>query len=79
MTKDITIWNMDSSVYDPDNKKKEFLPRDEAFSWDYNDLENKPNLMSSPEWTLYNWQIVTSVSYWNLTVAIKTLAWKKWF
>lgn len=33
------------------------------------------NLMSAPEWTLYNWQIVTSVSSWNLTVALKTLAW----
>lgn len=31
--------------------------------------------ISWPEWFLINWQIVTSVSSWNLTVAIKTLAW----
>jgi len=27
------------------------------------------------EWFIQNWQIVTSVSTWNLTVALKTLAW----
>lgn len=31
--------------------------------------------LNFPEWFLINWQIVTSVSSWNLTVAIKTLAW----
>lgn len=31
--------------------------------------------LNFPEWFLINWQIVTSVNSWNLTVAIKTLAW----
>lgn len=31
--------------------------------------------LNFPEGFLINWQIVTSVSSWNLTVAIKTLAW----
>lgn len=31
--------------------------------------------LNFPEWFLINWQIVRSVSSWNLTVALKTLAW----
>ena len=31
--------------------------------------------LNFPEWFLINWQIVTSVTSWNLAVAIKTLAW----
>ena len=31
--------------------------------------------LNFPEWFLINWQIVRTVDSWNLTVALKTLAW----
>ena len=42
---------------------------DNLFTWKFNAK------VIWPEGFLINWQIVTSVNSWNLTVAIKTLAW----
>ena len=44
-----------------------------AINWVNNTLTNLS--INAPQWFLINGQILTSVTSWNLTVAIKTLAW----
>ena len=62
-------WDMTKSVYDPANWNRQVAFNDELFSWDYDDLSNKPTNLS--DFTNDVWYVTTYTTYtaWtNITI-----------